>query len=102
VRGFLREGGGAAATAKVARLVDAYLAEAALEAGLRPPEFEELARAVPAHGRAAADVVPRRRHLPQGAYSDHLLSLWWCINITTWLNQNEIICRSCFCQNESI
>jgi hypothetical protein len=59
VRGFLREGGGAAATAKVARLVDAYLAEAALEAGLRPPEFEELARAVPAHGRAADDGLYR-------------------------------------------
>jgi hypothetical protein len=59
VRGFLREGGGAAATAKVARLVDAYLAEAALEAGLRPPEFEELARAVPAHARAADDGLYR-------------------------------------------
>jgi hypothetical protein len=56
VRGFLREGakagGGGAAAARVAKLVDAYLAEAALEAGLRPAEFEELARAVPAHARA--------------------------------------------------
>ncbi|TKW25253.1 hypothetical protein SEVIR_3G106000v4 [Setaria viridis] len=63
VRGFLREGasggGGGAAAARVARLVDAYLAEAALEAGLRPAEFEELARAVPAHARAAADGLYR-------------------------------------------
>nr|CAB3464116.1 unnamed protein product [Digitaria exilis] len=63
VRGFLREGtkkgGAAAAAARVARLVDAYLAEAALEAGLRPPEFEELARAVPAHARAADDELYR-------------------------------------------
>ncbi|KAL6897827.1 hypothetical protein ACP4OV_006786 [Aristida adscensionis] len=63
VRGFLREGGkaggGGAAAARVARLVDAYLAEAALEAGLRPPEFEELARAVPAHARAADDGLYR-------------------------------------------
>ncbi|XP_040379843.1 coleoptile phototropism protein 1-like [Oryza brachyantha] len=63
VRGFLREGGkaggGAAAACRVARLVDAYLAEAALEAGLRPAEFEELARAVPAHARAADDGLYR-------------------------------------------
>ncbi|CAL5096819.1 unnamed protein product [Urochloa decumbens] len=62
VRGFLREGtrgGGAAAASRVARLVDAYLAEAALEAGLRPAEFEELARAVPAHARAADDGLYR-------------------------------------------
>ncbi|XP_066368763.1 uncharacterized protein [Miscanthus floridulus] len=63
VRGFLREGakagGGGAAAARVARLVDAYLAEAALEAGLRPSEFEELARAVPAHARAADDGLYR-------------------------------------------
>ncbi|KAL6897823.1 hypothetical protein ACP4OV_006782 [Aristida adscensionis] len=63
MRGFLREGGkaggGGAAAARVARLVDAYLAEAALEAGLRPPEFEELARAVPAHARAADDGLYR-------------------------------------------
>ncbi|EEE62525.1 hypothetical protein OsJ_17323 [Oryza sativa Japonica Group] len=45
--------------ASVARLVDAYLAEAALEAGLRPAEFEELARAVPAHARAADDGLYR-------------------------------------------
>jgi hypothetical protein len=63
VRGFLREGakagGGGAAAARVAKLVDAYLAEAALEAGLRPAEFEELARAVPAHARAADDGLYR-------------------------------------------
>uniref|UniRef100_A0A0E0KZ54 NPH3 domain-containing protein n=1 Tax=Oryza punctata TaxID=4537 RepID=A0A0E0KZ54_ORYPU len=64
VRGFLREGGkpgggGAAAACRVARLVDAYLAEAALEVGLRPAEFEELARAVPAHARAADDGLYR-------------------------------------------
>uniref|UniRef100_A0ACD5U7A9 Uncharacterized protein n=1 Tax=Avena sativa TaxID=4498 RepID=A0ACD5U7A9_AVESA len=63
VRGFLREGakagGGGAAAARVAKLVDAYLAEAALEAALRPAEFEELARAVPAHARAADDGLYR-------------------------------------------
>nr|CAB3476058.1 unnamed protein product [Digitaria exilis] len=75
VRGFFKEssavssnkasggaavvGGGGAAAARVARLVDAYLAEAALEAGLRPGEFEELARAVPAHARPADDALYR-------------------------------------------
>jgi putative intracellular protease/amidase len=62
VRGFLKEGGkgaGGGASARVARLVDAYLAEAALEAGLRPAELEELARAVPAHARAADDALYR-------------------------------------------
>ncbi|CAM0957503.1 unnamed protein product [Alopecurus aequalis] len=63
VRGFLREGakagGGGAAAARVAKLVDAYLAEAALESGLRPAEFEELARAVPSHARAADDGLYR-------------------------------------------
>ena len=68
VRGFLKEGaaagaaiigGGGAAAARVARLVEAYLAEAALEAGLRPAEFEELARAVPAHARPADDALYR-------------------------------------------
>jgi len=43
----------------VARLVDAYLGKAALEAGLRPAEFEELARAVPAHARPADDALYR-------------------------------------------
>jgi hypothetical protein len=62
VRGFLKEGGkgaGGGASARVARLVDAYLAEAALEAGLRPADLEELARAVPAHARAADDALYR-------------------------------------------
>ncbi|KAL5228247.1 hypothetical protein ABZP36_016512 [Zizania latifolia] len=64
VRGFLKEGApakgaGAAAAARVARLVDAYLAEAALEAGLRPAEFEDLARALPAHARPADDALYR-------------------------------------------
>ncbi|CAM0879921.1 unnamed protein product [Alopecurus aequalis] len=62
VRGFLKDGGkgaGGGAGARVARLVDAYLAEAALEAGLRPAELEELARAVPAHARAADDTLYR-------------------------------------------
>ncbi|KAG8045860.1 hypothetical protein GUJ93_ZPchr0008g14094 [Zizania palustris] len=63
VRRFLKEGApakaGAAATARVARLVDAYLAEAALESGLRSSEFEELARAVPAHARPADDALYR-------------------------------------------
>ncbi|KAI4965985.1 hypothetical protein ZWY2020_047260 [Hordeum vulgare] len=63
VRGFLREGakagGGGAAAARVAKLVDAYLSEAALEAGLRPAEFGELARAVPAYARAADDGLYR-------------------------------------------
>jgi hypothetical protein len=70
VRGFLKEagsasgvtnktGGGGAAAARVARLVDAYLSEAALEAGLRPAEFEELASAVPAHPRPADDALYR-------------------------------------------
>jgi hypothetical protein len=60
VRGFLKEGSGGSKAARVARLVDAYLAaSAALEAGLRPAEFEELARAVPAHARPAADALYR-------------------------------------------
>ncbi|AQK67046.1 Phototropic-responsive NPH3 family protein [Zea mays] len=59
VRGFLKEGGGGSKAARVARLVDVYLAEAALEAGLRPAEFEELARAVPAHARPADDALYR-------------------------------------------
>ncbi|ONM08009.1 Phototropic-responsive NPH3 family protein [Zea mays] len=53
------EGGGGSKAARVARLVDVYLAETALEAGLRPAEFEELARAVPAHARPADDALYR-------------------------------------------
>ncbi|KQK02980.1 root phototropism protein 3 [Brachypodium distachyon] len=60
-RGFYNSGGGGAAkaAARVARLVDAYLAEAALEAGLTHGDLEELARAVPAHARAADDALYR-------------------------------------------
>ncbi|XP_010914962.1 coleoptile phototropism protein 1 [Elaeis guineensis] len=50
---------GAAALAKVAKLVDAYLAEAALDAGLAVAEFEELARAVPGYARATDDGLYR-------------------------------------------
>ncbi|KAM0868563.1 hypothetical protein ACQ4PT_041244 [Festuca glaucescens] len=87
VRGFLKEGGkgaGAGASARVARLVDAYLAEAALEAGLRPAELEELARAVPAHARAADDALYRavdtylKAH--PGAGKEERKSLWRLID----------------------
>ncbi|WVZ59335.1 hypothetical protein U9M48_009490, partial [Paspalum notatum var. saurae] len=48
VRGFLKEGAASkangATAARVARMVDTYLAEAGLKAVLRPAEFEELAR----------------------------------------------------------
>ncbi|XP_072960494.1 coleoptile phototropism protein 1-like [Typha angustifolia] len=54
-----RGGGGGAAAAKVARLVDGYLAEAAVDAALGIGEFEELARAVPAHARATDDGIYR-------------------------------------------
>ncbi|CAM0879914.1 unnamed protein product [Alopecurus aequalis] len=87
VRGFLKEGGkgaGGGAGARVARLVDAYLAEAALEAGLRPAELEELARAVPAHARAADDALYRavdtylKAH--PGAAKEERKSLWRLID----------------------
>jgi NPH3 family len=48
-----------AAMARVAKLVDAYLAEVALESGLGVKEFEELARALPAHSRATDDGLYR-------------------------------------------
>ena len=48
-----------AGMARVAKLVDAYLAEAALDAGLSVKEFEELARALPAHARATDDGLYR-------------------------------------------
>ncbi|KAF7021589.1 hypothetical protein CFC21_034509 [Triticum aestivum] len=87
VRGFLKEGGkgaGGGAGARVARLVDAYLAEAALEAELRPAELEELARAVPAHARAADDALYRavdtylKAH--PGAGKEERKSLWRLID----------------------
>ncbi|KAM0908288.1 hypothetical protein ACQ4PT_015555 [Festuca glaucescens] len=79
VRGFLKEGGkgaGGGASARVARLVDAYLAEAALEARLRPAELEELARAVPAHARAVDTYL--KAH--PGAGKDERKSLWRLID----------------------
>uniref|UniRef100_A0A1D1YGK8 BTB/POZ domain-containing protein At1g30440 n=1 Tax=Anthurium amnicola TaxID=1678845 RepID=A0A1D1YGK8_9ARAE len=48
-----------AAVAKVARLVDGYLAEAALDANLGLPEFEALAGALPSHARATDDGLYR-------------------------------------------
>ncbi|KAM3347560.1 hypothetical protein ACQJBY_021483 [Aegilops geniculata] len=87
VRGFLKEGGkgaGGGAGARVARLVDAYLAESALEAELRPAELEELARAVPAHARAADDALYRavdtylKAH--PGAAKQDRKSLWRLID----------------------
>ncbi|KAJ4765853.1 Phototropic-responsive NPH3 family protein [Rhynchospora pubera] len=61
VKGFLaaEERVSGAAMARVAKLVDAYLAEVALEAGLGVKEFEELARALPAHARATDDGLYR-------------------------------------------
>ncbi|CAL9771125.1 unnamed protein product [Musa acuminata subsp. burmannicoides] len=48
-----------AALARVAKLVDSYLAEAALDAGLTVAEFEELANSLPAHARAMDDGLYR-------------------------------------------
>ncbi|CAL9059233.1 root phototropism protein 3-like [Musa acuminata AAA Group] len=48
-----------AALARVAKLVDLYLAEAALDAGLTVAEFEELANSLPAHARAMDDGLYR-------------------------------------------
>lgn len=45
----------AAAMVKVAKLVDSYLAEAAMDAELAVSDFEELATAVPGHARATDD-----------------------------------------------
>lgn len=47
------------AMVKVAELVDACLAEAALDAGLAVAEFEQLATAMPSHARAADDGLYR-------------------------------------------
>lgn len=47
------------AMVKVARLVDSYLAEVALDAGLTVAEFEQLATAMPSHARAADDGLYR-------------------------------------------
>lgn len=50
---------GAAALVKVARLVDSYLAEAAVDTNLKLPEFISLAGALPAHARALDDGLYR-------------------------------------------
>ncbi|KAJ3694179.1 hypothetical protein LUZ60_009659 [Juncus effusus] len=61
VKGFLaaEDMVSGAGMARVAKLVDAYLAEAALEAGLSVKGFEELARALPPHARATDDGLYR-------------------------------------------
>ncbi|KAG6575574.1 Coleoptile phototropism protein 1, partial [Cucurbita argyrosperma subsp. sororia] len=48
-----------AALVKVAKLVDCYLAEAAMDSNLRLPEFVELAGALPSHARASDDGLYR-------------------------------------------
>lgn len=48
-----------AALARVAKLVDSYLAEAALDPGLTVPTFEDLATSLPAHARAMDDGLYR-------------------------------------------
>ncbi|KAH6758300.1 Phototropic-responsive NPH3 family protein, partial [Perilla frutescens var. frutescens] len=51
--------GGGAAVVKVAKLVDSYLAEAALDAYLALPEFMALAGALPSHARSIDDGLYR-------------------------------------------
>ncbi|PKI26102.1 hypothetical protein CRG98_049209, partial [Punica granatum] len=48
-----------AALVKVAKLIDGYLAEAALEPNLTVAEFVALARALPSHARAMDDGLYR-------------------------------------------
>lgn len=48
-----------AALVKVAKLVDCYLAEAAMDSNLGLPEFVELAAALPGHARASDDGLYR-------------------------------------------
>ncbi|KAG6497616.1 coleoptile phototropism protein 1-like [Zingiber officinale] len=48
-----------AALARVAKLVDSYLAEAALDSGLTVAAFEELASSLPVHARAMDDGLYR-------------------------------------------
>ncbi|KAJ0977825.1 hypothetical protein J5N97_013299 [Dioscorea zingiberensis] len=50
---------GAAAAARVAKLVDSFLAEAAVDGELTVEEFGELARAVPSHARSLDDGLYR-------------------------------------------
>lgn len=58
VRRYVAVGSGDA-MAKVARLVDGYLAEAALDGGLTVSEMEDLVRALPGHVRATDDGLYR-------------------------------------------
>ncbi|KDP37156.1 hypothetical protein JCGZ_06212 [Jatropha curcas] len=50
---------GAASLIKVAKLVDCYLAEAAVDANLSLSEFDDLASALPSHARATDDGLYR-------------------------------------------
>ncbi|KAE9467767.1 hypothetical protein C3L33_00306, partial [Rhododendron williamsianum] len=50
---------GGAAMVKVAKLVDSYLAEAAVDSNLRLPEFVALAGALPGHARSIDDELYR-------------------------------------------
>lgn len=60
VRNFVStEERGGAAVAKVAKLVDSYLADAALDSYLALPEFVALASAVPGHARSIDDGLYR-------------------------------------------
>ncbi|EEF44718.1 signal transducer, putative [Ricinus communis] len=54
-----KSGGGGAALVKVAKLVDCYLAEAAVDASLSLSEFDDLASALPGHARANDDGLYR-------------------------------------------
>ncbi|CAN6442055.1 unnamed protein product [Victoria cruziana] len=62
VKGFVALEGGSRHTpplAKVAKLTDCYLAEAAIDAGLTVQEFEALAAALPIHARISDDGLYR-------------------------------------------
>ncbi|KAK7325206.1 hypothetical protein VNO77_29364 [Canavalia gladiata] len=59
VKRFLSFDHDGAALVRVARLVDCYLAEAAVDANLSLSEFLELARALPSHARATDDGLYR-------------------------------------------
>ena len=48
-----------AATSKVSKLLDGYLAEASMDANLLPREFAALAGALPAHSRTSYDGLYR-------------------------------------------
>lgn len=55
----MEEARSGAAMVKVAKLVDSYLAEVAMDAGLTVAEFERLATTMPGHARAADDGLYR-------------------------------------------